>query len=139
MGGVPGRAGVQPASTWRWRGYLPPCEGGSIPPLVTFRLADSLPSELLEPGRAELQHLPEREASAERRRRVEPWLDQGAGQVWLGDRRVAWRVEEALLGFQGERSQLHAWVVMPNHVHVWLTPGTAGACPPRYRGTEKST
>jgi len=32
-------------------------------------------------------------------------------------------VEEALLHFDGERYQLHAWMVMPNHVHVVMTPG----------------
>ncbi len=120
---VPGSAGVPPAARWRSRGYLPHFEGGSIPQFVTFRLADSLPSELLEQWRAELHRLPEREASAERRRRIEQWLDQGAGHAWLGDPRVASLVEEALLRLDGERYQLHAWVVMPNHVHVLFTPG----------------
>jgi REP element-mobilizing transposase RayT len=31
-------------------------------------------------------------------------------------------VEQALLRFDGQRYHLHAWVVMPNHVHVLLTP-----------------
>jgi REP element-mobilizing transposase RayT len=123
VGAVPGSAGVPPASIWRSRGYLPHFEGGSIPQFVTFRLANSLPSELLEQWRTELRRLPEKEASAERRRRVEQWLDQGAGPTWLGDFRVASMVEEALLRFDCERYQLHAWVVMPNHVHVLLTPG----------------
>jgi REP element-mobilizing transposase RayT len=31
-------------------------------------------------------------------------------------------VEESLLHFDGARYRLHAWVVMPNHVHVVMTP-----------------
>jgi Transposase IS200 like len=33
-------------------------------------------------------------------------------------------VEGALLFFDGERYRLHAWVVMPNHVHTLFTPLT---------------
>ncbi len=122
MKAVPGSAGVSPAAQWRSRGYLPHFEGGSIPQFVTFRLADSLPSELLEQWRAELWSLPEESARVERRRRVEQWLDQGAGQAWLADGRVASLVEQALLRFDDQRYQLHAWVVMPNRVHVLFTP-----------------
>jgi REP element-mobilizing transposase RayT len=35
---------------------------------------------------------------------------------------VAEIVEGALLYFDGQRHRLHAWVVMPNHVHVLVTP-----------------
>jgi REP element-mobilizing transposase RayT len=31
-------------------------------------------------------------------------------------------VEDALLHFDGERYRIHAWVIMPNHVHVLFTP-----------------
>src|SRR5262245_1225179 len=33
-------------------------------------------------------------------------------------------MEEALLLFDGVRYRLHAWTIMPNHVHVLLTPLT---------------
>lgn len=36
--------------------------------------------------------------------------------------RVARVVEDALLHFQGQRYALHAWCVMPDHVHVLMTP-----------------
>ena len=42
----------------------------------------------------------------------------------LSDPRLAAIVETALLHFQGERFALHAWVVMPDHVHVIVTPFT---------------
>jgi len=31
-------------------------------------------------------------------------------------------VQDSLRHFDGERYRLHAWVVMPNHVHAVLTP-----------------
>jgi putative DNA methylase len=40
----------------------------------------------------------------------------------LGIPRVARVVEDALLHFQGRRFGLHAWCVMPDHVHVLVTP-----------------
>jgi REP element-mobilizing transposase RayT len=36
--------------------------------------------------------------------------------------RVARGVEDAMLRFQGRRYALHAWCVMPDHVHVLVTP-----------------
>lgn len=40
----------------------------------------------------------------------------------LSLQRVARLVEDALLHFHGERYALHAWCVMPDHVHVLVTP-----------------
>jgi len=56
------------------------------------------------------------------RRRIERYLDQGYGSCALRDARVAAMVQKSLLHFDGERYRLSAWVVMPNHVHVLLTP-----------------
>jgi putative transposase len=33
-------------------------------------------------------------------------------------------MQEALLFFDGDRYRLHAWRVMPNHVHVMVTPAS---------------
>ncbi len=107
---------------WRSRGYLPHFEGGSIPREVTFRLADSFPAELLNRWRNELACLPPREAEAERRKRTEAYLDSGAGEVLLRNPDVGSVVENALLYFDAVRCHLHAWVVMPNHVHSLFTP-----------------
>ena len=39
-------------------------------------------------------------------------------------------MEDALLFFDAQRYRLHAWVIMPNHVHALVTPrcglGTCG-------------
>ena len=51
----------------------------------------------------------------------EELLDQGAGACWLRSDRIARIVEKAFLLFDGERYRLHAWTIMPNHVHLLLT------------------
>ncbi len=60
--------------------------------------------------------------TAQLRKRIERDAEQGYGACWLRDDRVAEVVPNALLHFDGERSRLLAWVVMPNHVHVLLDP-----------------
>lgn len=108
--------------TWHTRGYLPHWDAGEVPQAITFRLADSLPTIVLEQWRAELAPLDDGAASRERRIRIEHALDRGHGEARLSDARVAATVEDALLHFDGERYRLHAWVIMPNHVHVVATP-----------------
>lgn len=49
-------------------------------------------------------------------------LDAGYGQCLLRDDRTAEIVAEALKHFDDDRYQLHAWCVMPNHVHVVVQP-----------------
>ena len=131
-----GSAGVPPANNnaqiaqspessyrgWHSRGYLPHFDCGEIPQFITFRLTDSLPAELLCEWRAILEHLPRAEAESELSNRIEAHLDSGAGHAWLKNPAVASVIENALLYFDGRRYNLHSWVVMPNHVHVLLTP-----------------
>ena len=45
-------------------------------------------------------------------------MDRGHGLCLLRERENAKIVEDSLRHFEGERSRLHAWVIMPNHVHV---------------------
>jgi putative DNA methylase len=107
---------------WRSRGYLPHWEAGEVAQMIGFRLADSLPANLLDRWRGELQHLPDDEAGDARRQRIDVALDTGHGESLLVDPRVAAIVEGAFLHFDAERYRLHAWVIMPNHVHVVATP-----------------
>ena len=116
-------AGETPALPgWHSRGYLPHWEAGETPQSITFRLHDSLPRELLERWRVELANLGEAEQQLERRKRIEAALDAGHGGCFLQQPEIGALVENALLHFDGERYRLHAWVVMPNHVHVLVTP-----------------
>lgn len=107
---------------WHSRGYLPHFDGGELAQTVTFRLFDSMPQDVLETWRAELAHLPQNEADREQRKRIDAYLDRGYGSCYLREDRLAELVQNALLHFDGERYALHAWVVMPNHVHVLFTP-----------------
>ena len=100
---------------------------------VTFRLADSIPatklSQLEDERRVWLNANPEpwtaeqRQAYYERfSAKIDEWLDAGSGSCVLKDERAAKVVADALIHFDGERYDLGAWVVMPNHVHVVVTP-----------------
>ena len=107
---------------WHERGYLPHCDKPGLVQLVTLRLVDSLPAS----RRGEWEHLLNIEDVRERRKELESYLDRGVGQCWLRNPRVAVCVEEAMLFHHGERYELLAWFVMPNHahvlVHVWDWP-----------------
>ncbi len=109
-------------SLWHSRGYLPHFEAGEIAQAVTFRLADSLPAEKLAEWRQEWATLPPGEAAQAERERIQEYLDRGHGLALLRDPRAAEIVQAALLHFDGERYALHAWMIMPNHVHVLFTP-----------------
>ncbi len=107
--------------SWYSRGYFPHFDGAGTQH-VCFRLGDALPQHVLARWREELKALPENEAALERRKRIHEFLDSGYGACWLRDERLAEVVENALLHFDGERYALHAWCVMPNHVHTLFTP-----------------
>ena len=100
---------------------------------VTFRLADSLPqSKLFEYKKIKEEWLaahpkPWDEATQEEYDRVigtkiDKWLDAGYGSCILQDERIRKIVEDSILHFNGEKYNIHAYVIMPNHVHVLLSP-----------------
>jgi REP element-mobilizing transposase RayT len=90
------------------------------PLFLTFQLHGSLPS--LSRAEAEvIQKLPGRE----RQVRIEKLLDAAKhGPTSLADERVAEMVRDAIERGDSEfhRYTLHAYVVMPNHVHMLVTP-----------------
>jgi REP element-mobilizing transposase RayT len=97
-------------------GYLPHFDPGSAVQSIVIRLADSLPQSRL----LQLQAALPREQVAERRLAIEEWLDRGAGACALLRPECAKVVQDQLLPFDGERYKLHAWCVMPNHVHFLM-------------------
>ncbi|MDT3376780.1 transposase [Labrys neptuniae] len=109
-------------SEWHSRGYIPHWEAGEAPQSICFRLGDSLPRPVIEECLAELSQLPENQAGLESRKRFENYLDQGFGEAFLSQPQIGGIVEQAILFFDGERCRIHAWCVMPNHVHVLMTP-----------------
>lgn len=105
---------------WYSRGYLPHFDGGACVQFLTYRLADSMPQEVLEKWRLELER--EEISETDFRRRVEYYLDQNYGKCYLRRQDVAEMIEENLQRFDGEKYKLYAWVIMPNHLHLLLTP-----------------
>jgi len=107
---------------WYGRGYLPHFDGGSITQFFTFRLFDSLPQSILDSWREQLEHCGQHEMEVVLQRRIEKYLDQNYGSCFLRDVRVAQIVQDSLIHFDHKRYNLHAWVVMPNHIHFLITP-----------------
>jgi REP element-mobilizing transposase RayT len=111
---------------------------------VTFRLADALPQAVLLKIQAERAQAltalqAQRDAAKasktqpptdnalekierEYNRQVELYLDRSCGECYLRRPEIAQEVVGALRFFEGQRYQLKAWVVMPNHVHAVLWP-----------------
>ena len=112
------------ADGWHSRGYIPHFDAQGVTQHLNFRLWDSLPQEVLARWEEELRHLPAKEFELARRIRIEAYLDQGYGCCYLCEPTIAALLENALLHFDGERYFLHAWCIMPNHVHVLFTPAT---------------
>ncbi len=112
----------------RSRGYLPHWESPNATYFVTFRLADSLPQQLLDQLHKEqsLQPAAANQVRATKRRallkRAEQALDTGLGLCHLRNPRIAQIVADTIRHFDGQRYELVAWCVMPNHVHVLLAP-----------------
>ena len=55
-------------------------------------------------------------------RQVQSCLDRGLGECWLSHLECIEIVRQELLAHDGERYDLGDWVLMPNHVHLMLTP-----------------
>jgi putative transposase len=102
---------------------------------VTFRLADSLPAIVLAElrERKELllrQKRPDGVSAFDHRARAhkqlfaayDGYLDSHVDVKWLADERIAALVRSALYFHNHQRYHLHAYVIMPNHVHVLFEP-----------------
>jgi len=100
---------------------------------VTFRLADSVPSEVAAQWNDEktcwiAMHPPPWAAEIEReyhRRftmRMERWLDAGHGPCVLCHSDLRAEVVRSLQHDDGVSFELGDWVIMPNHVHLLLKP-----------------
>lgn len=101
---------------------------------ITYRLADSVPSTVRDQWKAEREDLAKLESEGKLSdkdkfefqrllsQKVDDFLDSGAGECVLRDPKIATIVVENLKHFQDKKYRLHAWCVMPNHVHVIVEP-----------------
>lgn len=117
---------------------LPHWQQNAAAYFLTFRLHDSIPSDILREWREErdlwlLDHpqpwSPETETEYHRHfsAAMDRYLDQGHGVCLLREPANAGIVAQALQHFDHSRYLLHAWVIMPNHVHLLLSLGEAVA------------
>jgi REP element-mobilizing transposase RayT len=111
----------------------PHWEQGEAMQFVTFRLGDAMPQEKLTLWKAQrriwLTHHPlpwspetEAEYHHEFTRKLERWLDEGAGSCLFQDEGHRRILERTLMHDHGHRAEHHAWVIMPNHVHLLFAP-----------------
>lgn len=112
---------------------LPHWQQGEVMQFVTFRLADSMPQSKLQVWKEDLAiwraHNPEpwNEKQTQEYRsqfvwKLENWLDEGHGTCIFTDPTNRAVLEKTLLHDEGTRANHHAWVIMPNHVHLLFTP-----------------
>jgi putative transposase len=112
---------------------LPHWQQGEVMQFVTFRLGDALPREKIQLWLAQrkvwLTHHPkpwdpatETAYHKEFTWRLERWLDRGSGSCLLRDPSARDILSEMLMKFHGDRYEHHAWVIMPNHVHLLFVP-----------------
>ena len=121
---------------------LPHWRQDGVSYFVTFRQADSIPRSVWEQMRREAQAWHERvdahihehgflgeslalEWEAFQRRQwihAERVADECQGSCLMADTDVRQIVVNALMFFERERQTMHTLVVMPNHVHVLVTP-----------------
>ena len=107
---------------WHSRGYLPHFDGDQLVQFVTFRLHDSVPSEVIDQWKKQLDgpvSKPEEvKFAASLRKRIEQYEDIGRGNCYLKEPVIAGIVQNALLFYDVDKYKLIEWCIMPNHVHV---------------------
>ena len=102
---------------WYQGRKLPHFDAGGYIQDITIRLADSMPREVLERFEVELRNV-KVDRDLERMRKIEEWLDKGSGSCILREKKCAELMANSLKFLDGNRYDLKAWVVMPNHVHL---------------------
>jgi len=120
---------------WNYERNLPHWRQPGVTYFITFRLNDSLPAEVVEQAKREreeweqriLEHhnlipesLQEDYIAWQRRtwRKMEAVMDECHGSCILRQPEIRQIVANALLFFEGQRSSMHGFVIMPNHVHL---------------------
>src|SRR5438094_1870682 len=114
---------------FHFRGTLPHLKKESGTYFVTFREAGTLPKEVLLRFKQERDAILQQAMAAKRpltwheqeelfrwySNRLDKYLDAGHGVCYLRNPELAGLVADAIRFFEGQRYELRAWVVMPNH------------------------
>ncbi len=103
------------------RGFLPHWDFDGSLQAVTFRLADSVPKQLIEKWRNELLALPDDKVRFNQlHARIAKYEDAGHGSAVLKNPEIATIIQAKLIEEHDHRYNLIEWCVMPNHVHVLI-------------------
>ncbi len=115
--------------------YLPHLHPPNATFFITFRLAGSLPTEVVkqlrEEQERELRRLAEQYQGGEFQQekyklfkkmfaRYDDYLDHSAGPRWLAEPQIAEVVKQELHHLHPEFYHLHAYCLMPTHVHLLI-------------------
>jgi REP element-mobilizing transposase RayT len=107
---------------WRSRGYIPHFDQLNLIQLITFRLYDAVPEALILEWKNELSLIGKISMNNPRQvalqKRINKYEDSCHGACWLHNKNIAAIVEKAILYFDGDRYNIIAWCIMPNHVHA---------------------
>ena len=118
------------------RGYLPHIENKQYQ-MITFRLYDSVPKEVVEGWKETLSLLGSRRLEVYEPPRRHPFStykteadrllalldkyeDAGYGSCVLKNDNVAKIVHDAIFFYHGKKYNVISWCIMPNHVHVLI-------------------
>ncbi|RYD49769.1 MAG: hypothetical protein EOP85_00985 [Verrucomicrobiaceae bacterium] len=112
---------------------LPHWKQDEVMQFVTFRLGDSLPNEKIRHWRHQKllwdknnpePWTPDQFAEYHRRFtwRLEKWLDGCEGSCLFREAQNREILEAVLMFDEGAKVEHHAWVIMPNHVHLLFKP-----------------
>lgn len=117
-----------PASPEFYRRHLPHWQPGGAAFFVTFRLKNSLPAAVIAALDGQEERDGRRLSDGQSFVKWDAFLDHAAsGPYWLARTDVAAIVSEAMR-YRDEREYiLHAFCIMPNHVHAVFEPLKAGA------------
>ncbi|MEZ6093879.1 MAG: transposase [Pirellulaceae bacterium] len=100
---------------------------------MTYRLAGTLPANVVAELKAKKELMLRRNSTVDHKvdtkhfnrtffAAYEHHLDVVSKIDWLQDPKIASMLRENLYHFAGQKYSLHAYCIMPNHVHVLLTP-----------------
>ena len=105
------------------RGYHPHIENRQYQ-FITFRLADSFPTNQIADWKRELEITPETPQNNEKvvklRKLIDKYEDAGYGDCILKDDNIASVMKDALFSHNGIDYNIIRWCIMPNHVHVLI-------------------
>ncbi len=103
------------------RGFLPHWDFERSTQAITFRLADSVPAEVIREWNIELAVTPESKTrEKELHRLIARYEDAGHGDAVLKRSDCAIIIQNKLIESHSSRYSLIDWCIMPNHVHILI-------------------